>query len=533
MTNLRLPEQEKSGKKIFWIGVILAVGLGLAIREAFDPVRLTRWTQRALKNAAVDTAIQYRQVGLSLSHSGMPSLAVEVSGLVIRSKSPCAFVREIVADKLYLPLSVWSLAQKQLRVGKARIEGGRISLQPEDARCGSVTTQAAMSPARDEHVEQKWLQALSEQLARLRKNWPVEAIYLSNVHLVWVQSERTAEVQLPYFQVRQIHGDGPLRWDGVAHMPEWLGIRGLPRVHLEGEWDDKSVMSKVRGHWKEGSLAFDIRLENQHNETATLSATVDVNHLPLAQVNQVLSRFRQKDLGNDLRPVVWFSCSGKLESAINRISGAELGFNDCSVHGDLGQIQVRGLKFKNPLHPVMGEPLALRFEHTPMAGLKEIMGWPMPFAGLGPNLGWIEGDVQIDSGARKISGRGVWHQWNWSGVVAGVPQTFNLESAQFDFETLGENGQLVLQGWKPELGAKLKIQKDRGSIRAVITDDKGNEKKYSVQGWDTQKPRIDILKARIREAEASRQPASALAEREPWPVMHWLAPDWLMERKKN
>ena len=519
MANLKGPGDTRKAKKIFWMGVVCALVLGLSIREIFDSARLRRWTDRALVQAQHDTSIEYRSVGLSLSHGGLPALAVEVTGLKMQSKSPCAFVQSVEADKLFLPLSIWKLFGRRLEVGVARLDGGKVVLHPSEANCAGTLENVA------NQIDQKWLTALSEQLHRLRKNLPVEAVRLGDVQVFWENASNPVQVELSYFQLRHLNQDGPILFDGLAQMPEWLGVTGLPRIHMHGEWAEQKATAVVRGHWKEGSLALDLALENEHNQNAILNADLEVSHLPLSHVNQVVEKLWHVASQTEPKPAIWFSCQAHLQSTIEKIKSSTVMFKPCHLQGDLGEIEVSGIAIKNPLAPEQTSDLTLQLQRVNVNALRDVIGWS-PRWGLS-QAGFIDGTVKVDATRQRLEGSGTWKDFEWSANESFPVQHLRVQRVNVTVKADKNTAEMVLNDWQADQAGLPSLKIYKNNEQCMVTTGGAPERAFQVLNWRTDKPQLISLKdkklQKIKE-EKSREPSSNEHHLAGWALFGWLFP---------
>lgn len=374
----------KSGRGwiYFILGCLLALFLGGAIRVALSPKRIQNEISARLDKAKVNVAIEGLQV--SLNDGIWPRLGFFSSRMTITPKVGCEAWEEIVVENLYLPLG-WhhdALAFRTLEADQVRVRA-REEPCPENI----------LKPTSSEDVKTL---AASQDFTTLADRWRHEVAnfqkYLNQVRIHKLTIATGNGRELAFQNLDLIAEAWPVRmsFDWMLSGVGWI------QAQVQGQEDNLELKfnSAVKEGQAKGVAQFDL-VQGQ------LQSELDIQHWPL---QHLVDQARVWGAKTSFAPKsTWFTCRVKSVSAWAQIKSALLDFDNCSISGSLGTVQLEDLKFRADAIEKFS-PFRVVVEKLDLRQLTQSLGHE-GLSGVLTEFGWLSGNLDI-KGLHDLSWKG-------------------------------------------------------------------------------------------------------------------------------
>lgn len=392
---------EQPGRMVLFSGILLAVILGLIVRGLTAPNKVKSMIESAASRIHKDIDVSFDGAQISLSNGLLPRFAVIISNVKMESENECWMKPRLLADEIRLPLSLWALVDGASPI--TRIEGGhvQVDLRSPYKNCESMdATPEGEAPKIKQFVVLKQSPSLSRseqpspqvqaividrlQVSAPGINEPVDlrsfAIYLKS------NSPRVVEITAKTYLMKD-----DLVGDYLSHATVWGEYSEFPRARFQG---------RISGNWREGSYnlkgSYDIKQEE-------LSTELDLKHIPLSQVSQILKKFQW--IKEDLKTrQVWVSLNAQGDLRRSNFKNAQVQVRDLRLEGDLGDLSVAEARITS-LDPLKYSPVTVDIRRFSFEKFLALQNQPHPSNMLG-QLGSFTGTAEIKD-ENNIQIRGV------------------------------------------------------------------------------------------------------------------------------
>jgi hypothetical protein len=462
---------EQPGRLVLFGGVLIAVVLGLILRGLIAPNKVKSMIEDAASRMHKDVQVQFEGAQISLSRGLLPRLAVIVSKVKMESANECWMKPELTADEVRLPLSFWALIQGENPI--TQVEAGQVRI---DLR--SVYKNCEVSPSQQKDVAPKIKQfvTLKEGAgpAKGDRGTPqVEAILIDQLKIF---APNLAEpLDLSAFAIR-LKSNSPrvvemtakthlmkddLVGDYLSHATVWGEYSEFPRATLQ---------TRVSGNWREGSYHLKASYGMTEEE---LTSELDLKHIPLSQVFQVLKKFQwlKEDLNGRQ---VWVSLNAQSSMTKSNLKTAKMQIKDLRLEGDLGDLSVAETRVVS-LDPIRYIPFTVDIRRLSAERLFTLLNRPHRAPMLG-QLGTFDGTAEVmDQDHIKLSGIHKGLEFIFSNKGQREVQVLKEIAAQMSLEK--DHWQIKVSRFVPDQGAfdgQVQIHADRDlkslEIKAKATE---------------------------------------------------------------
>lgn len=390
---------EQPGRVVLLSGLILASVIGLSIRGLTAPTKIKSLIEAATSHIHKDVKVEFESAQISLSHGLFPRFAVVISNVKMDSSNECWMTPRLRADEIRLPLSFFALLHGESPI--TEIEGGKVQVDLRTAyrNCeAKASEEAPSSPAIQQFVKLKNSQRSGETDKREPQ---VEAIRIDELEITAPHVEplnfQNFAIRVKSFSPRVVEVSAKTQLfrdeqvgDYLSHMSVWAEYTEFPK---------KSVSSVISGNWREGSY----ELKGHYLlEEEDLNAQMDLKHIPLSQVMQVMKRFQWVKEETNSRQV-WLSLHAQLNSPKVVLANTDLRLRDVLLEGDLGEMHLDEAHMVS-LSPVRYFPFTVELHRLNLGKLLSLLKKKHPSSALG-ELGAFEGTAQVrDADHIDISG---------------------------------------------------------------------------------------------------------------------------------
>lgn len=451
---------EQPGRTVLFLGVLLAMTLGLIVRGVLAPNKVKAHVTAAASSINKDLQVEFETASVSLSRGLLPRFAVVITNVRMESKNECWMTPSLTADEIRLPLSLWALVQGKNPVTEVGAGKVRIDLRSDLKNCNETNSGTAVSAASPAATQAP----VVTQFVTLKnkKTEPSAAAAQPQVEAVRIDELTisspmlTAPLELSSFAV-QVQSASPrvievtakthlIRdeqfGDYLSHAAVSVEYTEFPKTH---------VAARIHGNWREGSY----ELKTGYGvKDDTLTAELDLKHVPLVQVGQVLKKFKwvQQDLN---ARQVWVSVHAETSGKTKTVRDSGLRIADLRLEGELGDIRVNEAQVTS-LDPLRYKPFQVDIQGLNIEKLLALLNRQHPSQALG-HLGRFSGRAEVSSD----------EEMRLFGVLRGLEFIF-ANKGQREVQTLTEVStdlRLVKNRWN--LNAS-KAVVDQGMLDGVL-----------------------------------------------------------------
>jgi hypothetical protein len=386
---------EQPGRVVLFMGVLLALTLGLIVRGVLAPNKVRAHIVAAASRIHKDLDVHFETASVSLSRGLLPRFAVIITNVKMESSNACWMTPSLMADEIRLPLSLWALVRGENPVTEVGAGQVRVELRSEYKNCDSKSTSTTATPAEEPAVTQ--FVTLKNKKSQSPESAPrpqVEAIGIDTLTIV--APTLSAPLELSAFEVR-LKSNSPrvIEMTAKTHLirdeqfGDYLSHAAISVEYTE--FPKTQVLGRILGNWREGSYQM---TGNYFLAEDDLSCELDLKHVPISQVGQVLKKFKWAKNDFNTRQV-WVSVHAQMNGQASQLKKAHLQVKDLRLEGDLGDIrvpQVQVLSFE----PLSYSPFFVDIEKLKIEKLLTLIHRPHPSPALG-QLGAFTGRAEVTS----------------------------------------------------------------------------------------------------------------------------------------
>lgn len=391
---------EQPGRLVFFVGVGIALILGLLIRGLLSPEKVKAHIETAAAQIHPSVKVEFDAAHLSLSKAFLPRVAIVIERVRLESSNLCWMSPRIFVDQLEIPISFLSILKGRPALGRfaanevelrLREERPRSDCEEKNLAASEKTAEGASTPAPAVSLVRK---APRPEMVG-GPGGDMESLSIRKL-TVFLEKPRIMrfDFQSLEFLVRssrprvyQLKAQTQLLRDAVA--AEWLGAS---QIHLEyKEFPDRQLDGRVFGNWREGYYSIAANYKSEDNKVRLSS---ELRHIPLGQVLALASR-----LGVDVRGFTpkqsWLSFVADSEGDVGSLQNLPTRVRSLRLEGDLGEFsfdQLEILAWK----PFRMNPVRVDVKSLDLDRVLEFLGRPHPSPVLA-KLGKFRGQLEVTS----------------------------------------------------------------------------------------------------------------------------------------
>lgn len=392
------------------VGLLLSLFIGGAVRVFFSPQQISGWLEQALRQRDAKVQVQFQSAEISLAKGWWPRVGIYVDGITLQAKDACANPAQVTIDRLYLPLSLSRLIQKQVSFRRLIAENVEVSLL---ASACETAAQVTVAPSSSESVSQaqalskedttgdglRWKRQMEKFDQFVSQRWPYEMenarkwldqIRIERLH-VNLNPERSFELQKLKLQMNdggepieftsQIVLSDQLRWQQPLS-PIRFRMELTPEMaRFSSEATLKEGLIQSKGHLLLASQQFELKSE--------------VKHIPASHVFEVLNKMQVLKEPVDPK-LVWLSCLSRLSGRIEEWRESSLDIQNCSLIGDVGEVVAERIQLNPWSNGVGWKPFTIEVKDLALKKLIHSLGRIGP-SGVLSDFGRIAGKLEVTS----------------------------------------------------------------------------------------------------------------------------------------
>jgi hypothetical protein len=391
---------EQPGRFVLFSGVLLAVTLGLILRGLTAPNKVKAMVESAASRIHKDVEVEFEGAQISLSRGLFPRFAVVITKVKMESGNDCWMQPQLIANEIRLPLSIWAIMQGENPITQVQGDQVEINLRSQYKNCEERPAEQKVEiPKIKQFVT---LKKGSASTTSTQSSPQVNAILIDQLK---ISAPSMAEpLELNSFAIR-LKSNSPrvvemnakthlMRDDQVgdylAHATVWGEYSEFPRNTLQ---------TRISGNWREGSYNLNANYSMKEEE---LTTEMDLKHIPLSQVFQILKKFQwlKEDLNGRQ---VWVSLNAQGAISKSNFKAAHMQLKDLRLEGDLGDLNIESAQVVS-MAPVTYKPFTVDIRRINIEKLFSLLNKSHPSPVLG-QLGTFVGKAEVkDQNNIQITG---------------------------------------------------------------------------------------------------------------------------------
>lgn len=363
---------DQPGKKIFFIGLILPVVVGLIFRGLISSQNIQPLVAHAASRIHSDMVVEFSSAEVSLSHRGIPRFAVVVNQVIMASQNPCWGRPVFKAKQLVLPLSVWDLLFSAQPFKSIQAVQADLRLRSKISSCEDKPVAKKIGP---QEQTQTITLATPPPEIKSGETVPIEKI---EIDFLRIRPDPSGQNPIEVVDlVLKLASRDPKKviLDAQTHLakdPLFQNYVSLGRVHAEyKEFPEKNLVLQFFGNLREGNYSLNAAYDFSDGN---FSSNVDLKHIPAAQVVNVLKDYGWLQEDYDGRKI-WVTMKGQSQGSLKNWEKLPLIISDFRLEGDVGEITIDYFEAYQ-LKPFIFKPLKAVVKNLDVDRLLEVIKRP-------------------------------------------------------------------------------------------------------------------------------------------------------------
>lgn len=464
---------EQPGLGLSFIGLFLALFVGIVVRSIVSPERVTELLLKASTQIHKEVSVKFDRAYVSLSDGIWPDLSVMVENLQMQAESKCWLRPTLEVHELRLPISLMDLIRGRILIHEVQADEVDLSLRSEYEACSAVA-QSSESLSSDQNSR---LPADVGTPVLVRKEFnkdyrkPDESVQLgvgkafevvsrrNPIDTISIRKLRVHYLPIAFSSVEVDDFNLQLRSE-IPRVAQVTGVLKMSGDTLVGDYNSTaswkmliheekpfpSIEMSAHGIWREGHYDFFANLDAKKQ---ALKSELNLKHIPISQVLPILKKYHllQSDLNGRS---MW--ASGKLLVAgpiADLQKGQGISLVDLKIEGDPGEISTHAVTIRG-LQPLRYDPIDLEIRGL---NLKEVLVFlnrqhPSPTFG---ELGIFNGNAHFVS-PENLTLRGDYSGLEFIFSNQGLRQTQKLSLVSGELKLRGNNWSIKVDRLRPNDG---------------------------------------------------------------------------------
>ena len=469
---------EQPAAALVLLTLALSVIFGFGIRVYFSDKQMKTWVDEAIQARGLDANIQVQEAQLTLADGLFPIFAVDLKKVTGRWAAQCGVSGWWNTDSVRVPLRLFDLLQGKAKVADIRVNFLEVHFEKALADCAAQKSllvgekQVVTNPltpaqvllgdppfaSQENLVNQERLRALLfgswSEAQKILERLDTQKLPRLQIAEMRLFAPSTAEVTyvMSQLQVGLEAQDKPVL-KARGRLGFLLSEGNAPEIGFTFHLHAEAATLAYDGRWQEGLFSGKIGLERTPEKKLGWFLEGDIRHVSLKNLIVLLDR-QKKSLSHIKPRFAWFSCHASGRGLVEDEALTAI-VRDCTVKGDLGQIEIRDLKFGSA-YPDWLSPYKVDLDQVSLGEVLRALQW-RELESLG-NYGKIVGEIQVNAA----------DDFSWRG---------SLQDVSFVFSNLGVQAQQTIS----EIRGRVDISRDRvtGVFDDVRTSEGGVEGKIS------------------------------------------------------
>ncbi len=412
---------EQNGFRWFFVTLVVAVLLGLVLRQATSSRRMTALLRSNLEHSQIAENLSFSEASLSLADGWWPEIAFLLERVEWRTAPSCQDTAPVQMKRMRVPIRLLPLMKGEALIALAKVEDLTVDLDTLKTSCGKTVPAASTVVSSDTSAD---VAASAAAPATAPTTAPTIDVETRKRLQAMIRGLRVDRAEL-FFENRMksvVLEDFSAMWSGddlelstgVRFPPATVFGEALPPFLVSGTVRPQDISVDVRADLNEGTLEGSAQLHPVRQATGGLELESDVRiavaDLPLSVMTPLL---RKSGMVNEnFKPrFAWLDCAAEVKGLFSRllIQNA-VQFSQCEVSGHIGRVRVESaLREPNGVwHAPMGKDVEIVFDQLSIGQLLETFAQEGPrgvFSEFGNFTGrLVIGDERKASVAGELKG---------------------------------------------------------------------------------------------------------------------------------
>lgn len=460
---------EQPGLGLSFIGLFLALFVGIVVRSIVSPERVTELLQKASTQIHKDVSVKFDRAYVSLSDGIWPDLSVMVENLQMQAEPKCWLRPTLEVHEMRLPISLSDLIRGKILIHEVQADEVDLSLRSEYEACSEVAQDAAVENSRlpadvgtapmvkkefnkDLHKSEESVQlGVGKAFEVVSRRNPIDTISIRKLRVHYLPIAFSS-VEINDFNL-QLRSEAPrvalvtgvLKMSGDTLVGDYNSTASW-KMQIFEQKPFPSVEVSAHGVWREGHYDFFANLDAKKQ---SLKSELNLKHIPISQVLPILKKYHllQSDLNGRS---MW--ASGKLLVAgpvADLQKGQGISLVDLKLEGDPGEISTHAVTIRS-LQPLRYDPIDLEIRGL---NLKEVLVFlnrqhPSPTFG---ELGIFNGNAHFVS-PDNLTLRGDYSGLEFIFSNQGLRQSQKLSLVSGELKLRGDSWNIKVDRLRPNDG---------------------------------------------------------------------------------
>jgi len=383
---------QQKGWSISFFALVFAALIGLGIRFYFSNERVTAWLKSEMSKQNLPVELNFTQARLSLSDSGLPQLAVRVSGVRARDRRSCVDRDGVTVNEVTIPVHLTHLILER-RFSLGLIYGDEIvvDLDALRDRCAQVTAEVSppAKPTSEVALIRDWYSPAA--LQRIQKL--LKGVSFSRLRLKIENASKVLDFES--LLVRSALGSDSVSVSADLRLsPELVWGQVLTPFAIEVLVKPRMADLEVRGQLGEGQVTGLANVTAAAGDVS-VDAHLSLNSVPLNALKPLLVATRQfGDLARFQPRSTWLTCELSVMGLARQLFEKNpIVVEDCLLNGSAGQVRV-GRTAIGPNGKL--SPVRVGFQDVDVLKFSEMFSLSAP-KGIFSEFGLLTGQLEISS----------------------------------------------------------------------------------------------------------------------------------------
>lgn len=433
-----------SGLRPFFLGVAAALIFSTAFNSIFSPSEIQKQVSSLIEKSNLKYTFAFDFVELRLADGFLPRLGVKISNLKARPKDPCSKDPWVIVESVYFPFSVKDLLYQKVKFQTVRVTSARVLANPSvcprpvAVESSSVSRPSSINDLVEKSFGERFTKVVEGMNAYFPFRWPKE---IENTMKV------VEGLEVDSFYVdRDLFAPMPIKLTNISLSPEKTPAEarliGHGELILEDEKAEspnprvlpvdftignQNVSVAAEGVYREGRVSISL---NYKLGAPSVRSSLKFHFFPGDAVVRLLNFLELASLAPS-RELFWLSCNMDLEVPWKMPGMTFLQGDQCSISGDLIQLEVPKFGFR-PWHPGELKTIDVQVQNFQLGKLFRIMKWSDPSQAF-LQYGAIQGNLELSSGG-NLGFKGTWKNPEFRLKVEKYRKRVRLDSVNLDLK---------------------------------------------------------------------------------------------------
>lgn len=402
--NKQLTVSDQPGMKIFLIGLIFSMVVGLIFRGITSPDRIYKMVEQASHHVHRDVKIKFDSAELKLSDGIFPRIFVLIKNVSMQAEEPCWYRPNVRIENIELPVSIIKLIRRVNPITKIYADQVSFYLYGKKEECQPIKPQVE----KNNQTPQAFMAMpkSSEVVDFIEQNSDSSDIQNIQIRLLKFRAvaymENPIEIQNLNFQSKSQHPrDIILRAKSNLFRDEQMGdYLSHSNIYIEfKEQPEPTIQASIYGNLREG--VYSINLKYTHLDQDLIS-DIEIKHAPVQVITELMNKWGYNTRHFEPRQM-WLSMKSHSEGFVGHYQDSPLFIKDIKVVGETGDVAIPQVTIES-FSPLKISPTQMMVNNINLDKILDILNLPKTKQTLGA-LGVLSGVLKYEEPLFQFSGQ--------------------------------------------------------------------------------------------------------------------------------